>query len=167
MVKWHLYIESGPGTYLMDFSMFLLIGEYQLTSYEKNDQKSRCALFQLETPSLGNAMCCRLVSTQSYDDVIKWKHFPRNWHLCGEFTGPVNSPHKDQWRRALMLSLICVWINDWVNNREAGDLRRYRANYNVIVMQTGKVILGNKLSPATYPGNYRRALCYNVVHAIN
>ena len=29
---------------------------------------------------------------------------------------------------------ICVWINDWVNNREAGDLRCYRAHYEVIVM---------------------------------
>ena len=33
-----------------------------------------------------------------------------------------------------MFSLIFVWINDWVNNREAGDLRRYRAHYEVIVM---------------------------------
>ena len=46
-------------------------------------------------------------------------------HLCGEFTG-VNSPHKGQWRGALMFSLIFVWINGWVNNREASDLRRYR-----------------------------------------
>ena len=35
---------------------------------------------------------------------------------------PVNSPHKGQWRGALMFSLICVCINNWVNNREAGDL---------------------------------------------
>ena len=47
---------------------------------------------------------------------------------------PVNSPHKGQWRRALMFSLICVWINDWVKNREAGDLRRYRAHNDVILM---------------------------------
>ena len=26
--------------------------------------------------------------------------------------------------------------NDWVNNREAGDLRRYRAHYDVTVMPT-------------------------------
>ena len=38
----------------------------------------------------------------------------------------VNSPHRGQWRGALMLSLICAWIKGWVNNREAGDLRRYR-----------------------------------------
>ena len=30
---------------------------------------------------------------------------------------PVNSPHIGQWRGALMLSLICARINDWVNNR--------------------------------------------------
>ena len=54
--------------------------------------------------------------------------------LCGEFTGdrsPVNSPHKGQWHGALMFSLICVWIN----NREAGDLRRYRTHYDAIVMK--------------------------------
>ena len=39
-------------------------------------------------------------------------------HLCGE--GPVSSPHKSQWRGALMLFLICVWINVWVNNGEWG-----------------------------------------------
>ena len=34
-----------------------------------------------------------------------------------------------------MFSLICVWINDSVNNHEAGDLRRYRAHCDVIVMK--------------------------------
>ena len=70
-----------------------------------------------------------------HDNVIKWKHFPRNWPFVrGIHRSPVNSPHKGQWRGALMFSLICVWINGWVNNREAGDLRRYRAHYDVIVM---------------------------------
>ena len=54
--------------------------------------------------------------------------------LCGEFTGPGDFPHKGQWRGALMFSLICAWINDWVNNREAGDLRRHRGHYDVNVM---------------------------------
>ena len=27
--------------------------------------------------------------------------------------------------------LICAWINGWVNNREAGDLRRHRAHYDI------------------------------------
>ena len=56
-------------------------------------------------------------------------------HLCGKFSGPRwIPPHKGQWRGALMFSLICVWINGWVNNLEAGDLRRCRAHYDVTVM---------------------------------
>ena len=43
-------------------------------------------------------------------------------------------PHECQWCRALMFSLICAWINNLVNNREAGDLRRHRTHYAVIVM---------------------------------
>ena len=48
---------------------------------------------------------------------------------------PVNSPHKGQWCRALMFSFICTWINGWVNNSEAGDLRCHSAHYDVIVAQ--------------------------------
>ena len=73
-----------------------------------------------------------------HDDVIKWKHFPRNWPFVrGIHRSPVNSPHKGQWRGALMFTLICARINGWVNNREAGDLRRHRAHYDVIVMGYG------------------------------
>ena len=68
-------------------------------------------------------------------DVIKWKHFPCYWPFVWEIRrSPVNSPRKGQWRGALMFSLICAWVNGWVNNREAGDLRRHQAHYGVIVM---------------------------------
>ena len=60
-----------------------------------------------------------------YDDVIKWKHFSRRWHF-------VRGIHRKG--GALMLSLICAWIKGWVNNGEAGDLRRHRAQYDVILM---------------------------------
>ena len=43
-------------------------------------------------------------------------------HLCGEFTG------------ALMFSSTCAWMNGWVNNREASDLRRHGAHYDVTIM---------------------------------
>ena len=52
------------------------------------------------------------------------------------FPGDFPAPHKGQWRGALMYSLICVWINGWVNRREADDLRRYRAYYDVTVNGT-------------------------------
>ena len=45
-----------------------------------------------------------------------------------------NLPHRGQWRETLMFSLICAWTNGWANNRDAGDFRRHRANYDVTVM---------------------------------
>ena len=66
---------------------------------------------------------CQCIMTSSNGNI-----FRLTGHLC-------DSPHKGQWRGALMFSLICVWINDWVNNREAGDLRRYHAHYDVIIME--------------------------------
>ena len=44
------------------------------------------------------------------------------------------SPHKGQWRGASMPSLICAWTSGWANNRKAGDLRRHRVHYDVIVV---------------------------------
>ena len=71
------------------------------------------------------------------------KHFPRYWPFVrGIHRSLVNSPLKGQWRRALMFSLLCAWINGWVNNREAGDLRCYCAHYDVIVMQFGPSSFG-------------------------
>ena len=71
----------------------------------------------------------------NHDDVIKWKYFPRYWPFVrGIHRSPVNSPHKGQWRGTLMFSLICAWTNRRANNRDAGDLRRHRTHYDVIVM---------------------------------
>ena len=80
--------------------------------------------------------CCAIcLKLWVHDDVIKWKHFPRNWPFVREIhRSPVNFPHKGQWRGALMFSLMYAWINDWVNNREAGDLRLQHGHYDVIVM---------------------------------
>ena len=66
---------------------------------------------------------------------------------------PVNSPHKGQWRGALMFSMICVWINDWANNREAGDLRRYRAHYDARVMMIFMMTWDNKSFIYVFNGN--------------
>ena len=60
---------------------------------------------------------CRVGLTSSYDDVINWKHFPRYWPFVrGIHRLPVNSP------------------NAWVNNDEAGDLKRHCTHYDVTVM---------------------------------
>ena len=68
-----------------------------------------------------------------------WRHqmeaFSTSLALC-EGNPPVTGgfPHKDQWRGALMFSLICSWSNGWANNQDAGDLRRHCAHYDVTVM---------------------------------
>ena len=81
---------------------------------------------------------CHPLSHILHDDVIKWKFFSRYWPFVqGIHRSSVNSPHKGQWCGGLMFSLICAWINGWVNNREAGDLRRHRAHCDVTVVQDG------------------------------
>ena len=73
-----------------------------------------------------------------HDDVIKWKHFLRYWPFVrGIHRLPVNSPHKGQWRGALMFSLICAWTNGWAKHR---DLRCHRAHYDVTVMLCGLLL---------------------------
>ena len=71
----------------------------------------------------------------THDDVIKWKYYPRYWpFVWGIHRSAVNSLHKGQWRGSLMFSLICAWINGWLNNGEAGDLRCHRTHYDVTVI---------------------------------
>ena len=81
----------------------------------KHGSQTDLAVYHMMTSSNGNIFCVTC-------------------HLCIEFTGPRWIPRtKGRWRGALMFSLICVRIKDWVNKREAGDLRRHRAHYDVTV----------------------------------
>ena len=86
-----------------------------------------------------------MIPSVNHDDVIKYKLFPRYWPFVGGIhRSPVNSPDKGQWRGTLMFPLICAWINGWVNNREAGDLRRHRAHYDVTLMITYSIDMSHK-----------------------
>ena len=67
-----------------------------------------------------------------YDDIIRI--FSALLAICaGSSLVTGKFPPKDQWRGALMFSLICAWLNGWVNYGDAGDLRRHRAHYDVVV----------------------------------
>ena len=67
-----------------------------------------------------------------YDDIFKWKHFPRYWPFVRRIHGSrVDYPHKGQWSGPLVFSLIRAWTNGRANNRDAGDLRRHCAHYGV------------------------------------
>ena len=83
------------------------------------------------------------------------------WRHQMETFSPVNFPHKGQWRGALMFSLIYAWTNDWVNNREAGDLRRQHGHYDVIAMP-GQRLAGTKEVPLWVPAGGRKLLLYDI-----
>ena len=60
-----------------------------------------------------------------------------------------------------MFSLISAWINGWVNIREAGDLRRDRAHYDVIVM--GQAVMG--CSGFVFPPYFVQPLLLSTTYA--
>ena len=102
-----------------------------------------------------------------HDDIIKWKHFLHYWpFVWGIHRSPVNCPHKGQWRGALMFSLICAWINGWVNNHEAGDLRYHRAHYDIVIsMYLCRIICSeyaNEFSCSTLLSGMALSLCQNL-----
>ena len=58
---------------------------------------------------LVNWWCLLSIHFMVHDDVIKWKHDPLYWPFVrGIHRSPVNSPHRGQWRGALMFCLICA-----------------------------------------------------------
>ena len=93
-------------------------------------------IYKLQICFLFHVARCGRIWGIKHDDVIKWKHHPCYWPFArGIHRSPVNHPHKGQWRGALVFSVICAWMDAWVNKRAAGDLRRHRAHYDVIVMK--------------------------------
>ena len=99
-------------------------------------------LFSIPAESIPGCMhnwWFQLKSVMSYQSMMTSSNgniFRVTGTLCGEFTG-------DRWiplTKASDAELWCFlwsapWINGWVKNREAGDLRRNRAHDDVIAMQ--------------------------------
>ena len=88
-----------------------------------------------------------------YDDVIKWKHFPRYWPFV---RGVHRSPASDM---ELCFRWSAPWINGWVDNREARDLRRHCAHYGIIVMKNSNVFLRDFIQRCPYPRMYSSLPC--------
>ena len=77
----------------------------------------------------------RAIGGREQNDVIKWKHFPRNWSFVkGIDRSPVDSPQEGQWLGALMVSLICPEQTFEQIIEKVGNLRRHRAHYDVFLM---------------------------------
>ena len=59
--------------------------------------------------------------------------------LCGQFTGPGEFPTQRPVTRSFDVFFDLRLNKGWVNNRDAGDLSRYRGHYDVIVMNLRKI----------------------------
>ena len=86
-------------------------------------------LLRFHTPALARQTGARPVG------IFSWYHQMKTFStllaVCaGIHRSPVNSLHKGQWCRAVMFS-------NWLNNREAGDLRCHCAHYDITVMLQG------------------------------
>ena len=140
LVRQHLYIESVPRSIeyfsckgiKSAFSLKKVFNQILITQIHKNSTTNVNKIFNKRCTYLLRSCCTILYRSW-------WRHQMKTFSallaICaGNSPVPGISPHKGQWRGALMFSLICVWINGWVNNRQAGDLRRYRVHYDVIVM---------------------------------
>ena len=89
------------------------------------------SVLTLEIKGISTPISNKVVwSVRIYDDVIKWKYYPRYW----PFVRGIPPPPQWQWCGALMFSLISAWTNGWANNRDDGDLRRHRPHYDVTLM---------------------------------
>ena len=65
-------------------------------------------------------------------------------HLCSEFTGRRWFPRAKASDAEFAVFIDLVWIDGRVNNRQSGDLRRYRTQYDVTVMSWHFFLQGNK-----------------------
>ena len=80
--------------------------------------------------------------------------------LCGEFTGHRWIPCTNASDAELWCFLwFAHWINGWVNNREAGDWRRYRTHYDVIVILYPSRGIDIHFGALTDHGNRTVVLC--------
>ena len=134
-----LYSEAIVGFKAICFQRFLLHwcnrSDLMITSVFTHKTCNNMAELGRHQPDANQF--CTLWDADGYthDDVIKWKHFARFWHLVrGIHRSPVNSPHEGKWCGALMFSLFSVWSNSWVNNWDANDLKCHCVHYDITIM---------------------------------
>ena len=151
-IHWSMVNSPLNGPVIQSFNAPFIV------SPPKAVERSICSVTR-DSMALSWRQCYDPLNSRSHDDVIKWKHFSRYWpFVWGIHRSPVNSPHKGQWRGTLMFSLICAWINGWVNNGDAGDWRRHRAHHDVTVMTYSTT---NSRFPATH--HAYDAMNYNLI----
>ena len=98
--EWGSWCLKSPVRLACLFNRF-----FMLTSKDISKLRS---YWENEPPLM--VLVIRQLNSWCHNDVIKRKHFPRYWpFLRGIMRSLVDSPHKGQWRGALMFSLTCAW----------------------------------------------------------
>ena len=124
------YLKTSPAKWRL---FFFLTSVCQFVSHDVHFSKSQNRSFMNENLWISNKISLRDVPCGL---IPWWRHQMETFSvllaLCA-WNSPVNSPHKGQSRGVL--------INGWVNNREAGDLRRQRANYDVVVVHNNSALV--------------------------
>ena len=186
LVRQNLYIESGPRDvqdFLDQIreqipTLTLLDKRWDGCSYQTLGQLcwwlSALGLFPVQqrpfaSKTVGKQdgvvwiwICCLTTIGITISKIKQWwRHqmetFSVYWPFVREiYQSLVDSPHKGQWRGALVFSLICAWTNGWANSRVACDLRRHHAHYNVTVSRPSYVIDKN---PYTWDYCLKSYLC--------
>ena len=109
---------------------------YSWKSFHRNSEECVSSQQGQTTRKYSTTTHEKCVSLLEHDDVIKWKHFPRYW----PFVRGIHQSHRGNlWVWCFLW--FADWINSWVNNREAGDLRRHHAHNDVILMCISKLLI--------------------------
>ena len=122
--------DWGFGNWYVLFCLWL-VGDKTIS----DSTEPRLELFY--SPFLVSIYQGQCVVDSFHDDVIKLKHFPRHWTLCGELTGPGEFPSQRPVRRSFDVFFdLCLNKQLSKLNREVGDLRGHRDHYDVMVKWT-------------------------------
>ena len=93
----------------------------------------RWASWHVKSPATQDCLSSCLFCSSTW-----WRHqmetFSTLLAICAG-NSPVPGEFPAQRPVTRSFSLICARINGWVNNREAGDLRRHHAHYDVIILK--------------------------------
>ena len=139
-VAWRCFIMENGGPYAMIVSTKIP----EIWSVKPWDMSKLISLLR----DAGSRSSNSLVFGVIREWISWWRHqmetFPRYWPFGREFTGHLWFPRtksSDAELWCFLWSLICAWINVWVNNYKAGDLRRHRAHDDVILIWVERTIL--------------------------
>ena len=98
--------------------------------------------------------------------VTWWRHqmetFSMLLAICAGNSPVTNEfPSQRLVTRSFGVFFICAWINCWVHNREAADMRRHRANYDVTVMSLNSDVCSISVSAVLFAISYYSGPLYN------